>query len=377
MTGVQRSTYHMQTSRLPRAILIDVISPDMDEETAARRLTELDSLTKTYGGIVVVKLIQKRGTPDYQTYIGSGKLEEIITLARTEKAELLIVNNLLKPKQMFTIGEKLRPHRMSVWDRVDLILKIFQAHAKTAEAKLQIRLAAIRHMGPRIFGMGMEMSQQGGGIGTRGAGETNTEKMKRHLAEQEKKIRGELERVSRSRAVHRAHRRRVGLKTVSIVGYTNAGKSSLLNALTRKGAYVANALFATLDTRVGKLWLPEQNTTVLLSDTIGFIQDLPPDLISAFRSTLEETIEADILLHVIDVNDEHMHKKIEEVEGVLAQLGITDTPVVYVFNKIDLAKRIPRKTLEQKYKKHTPVFVSSLSGEGMEHLVQKIAEHVG
>jgi GTP-binding protein HflX len=232
-------------------------------------------------------------------------------------------------------------------------------------------------MGPRIFGMGMEMSQQGGGIGTRGAGETNTEKMKRHLAEQEKKIRGELERVSRSRAVHRAHRRRVGLKTVSIVGYTNAGKSSLLNALTHKGAYVANALFATLDTRVGKLWLPEQNTSILLSDTIGFIQDLPPDLISAFRSTLEETIEADILLHVIDVNDEHVHKKIEEVQDVLTQLGITDTPVVYVFNKIDLAKSVPRKTLEKKYKKHTPVFVSSLTGEGMEDLVQKIAEYVG
>jgi len=293
-------------SKTPRAILIDVIPSHMDKEIAARRLTELESLTKTYGGIIVVKLFQKRGTPDYQTYIGSGKLEEIIALAKKEHVEVLIINNLLKPKQMFTIGEMIRRDGMVVWDRVDVILKIFQKHATTAEAKLQIKLAAIHHMGPRIFGMGMEMMQQGGGIGTRGQGETNTEIMKRHLADQERRIKKDLEAASRSRAVHRAGRERHGFKTISIVGYTNAGKSSLLNALTRKGAYVANELFATLDTRVSKLWLPDLNTNVLLSDTIGFIQDLPPELISAFRSTLEETIQADFLLHVIDAGDPFM-----------------------------------------------------------------------
>ncbi len=364
-------------SLTPRAILVDVIPTDMPKDVAARRVSELDSLTKTYGGITVVTIIQKRSTPDYQTYIGPGKLDEIIELAKKERVEVLIVNNLLKPKQMFTIGEKLRPHKMQVWDRVDLILKIFQKHASTAEAKLQIRLAAIRHMGPRIFGMGMEMMQQAGGIGGRGGqGETNTEMMKRHLFEQEKTIKKHLADASRSRAVHRQRRRKLGFKTVSIVGYTNAGKSSLLNALTKKGAYVANALFATLDTRVAKLWIPDAKQEVLLSDTIGFIQDLPPELIQAFRSTLEETVEADVLLHVIDANDPFIHQKISDVEQVLKELGADTTPSIYVFNKIDLAKKIPRASLIKKYKNKTPVFVSTKTGEGLSDLVAAITLRV-
>ncbi len=352
----------------PRAILVDVIPPQLDRDTAERRLTELDSLTKTYGGITVVKIIQKRAVPDYKTYIGSGKLQEIITLAKQERADLLIVNNLLKPKQMFAVGELLRPHQLVVWDRIDLILKIFQKHASTAEAKLQIKLAALHHMGPRIFGMGMEMMQQGGGIGTRGQGETNTEVMKRHLAEQEKHLKKELDHASRARSVHRARRERLGFKTASIIGYTNAGKSSLLNALTHKGAYVANELFATLDTRVSKLWLPELQTSVLLSDTIGFIQDLPPDLISAFRATLDETIHADLLLHVIDIADPHREEKIIEVEDILTRLGVQDTPKIYVFNKIDTCKKLETKKLLVTYAHYSPVFVSALKGQGLEEL---------
>src|SRR5688572_18292847 len=216
----------------PRAILIDVIPSNMDDKVAKRRLMELEQLTKTYGGIIIVKLIQKKGTPDYRTYIGGGKLDEIIELAQEEKAEVLIINNLLKPGQMFNVNEALRKAKlnMQAWDRVDLILKIFDRHAKTAEAKLQIKLAAIRHMGPRIFGMGMELMQQAGGTGTRGGqGETNTELMKRHLFEQEQRIKRDLDRVNTAREGHRKRRDRVGLKTVSVVGYTNAGKSSLLN----------------------------------------------------------------------------------------------------------------------------------------------------
>jgi GTP-binding protein HflX len=362
-----------QPSLTPRAILIDVIPPRMPTDVAARRLLELEALTKTYGGVIVVKLIQKRGVPDYKTYIGSGKLDEIIETAKRERAEILIINNLLKPKQMFTVGEKLRPQRVAVWDRVDLILKIFQKHAKTSEAKLQIRLAAISHMGPRIFGMGMEMMQQGGGIGTRGQGETNTEIMKRHLADQERQVKKELERVAASRAGHRARRDRIGLKTGSIVGYTNAGKSSLLNALTAKGAYVANELFATLDTRVAKLWLPSIQAPVLLSDTIGFIQDLPPELVSAFRSTLDETVDADLLLHVIDASDPYVHEKIEEVNGVLAQLGVTSRPTLYVFNKIDLAPARVITAFKKTYAEQSPVFVSAVTGRGLEGLKERIA----
>ncbi len=356
----------------PHAILIDVIPPDMHDELAARRLFELDALTKTYGGMVIVKLIQKRSVPDYKTYIGSGKLQEIITIGKAEGANLLIVNNQLKPKQMFAIEEQLRSVHMNVWDRIDLILNIFSKHAQTSEAKLQIKLAAVRHMGPRIFGMGMELMQQAGGIGTRGQGETNTEMMKRHLAEQEKHIVKQLERIAVSRAGHRSRRDRMGLKTVSIVGYTNAGKSSLLNALTRKKAYVADALFATLDTRIGKVWLPEAGTSVLLSDTIGFIQDLPPQLVSAFASTLDETRDADLLLHVIDASDEFLPEKIHEVEAILKHIGVERTPKLYVFNKIDAVSPTRRAQILSTYASDNPIFVSAVTGAGLESLKEAL-----
>ncbi|MCC7522453.1 GTPase HflX [Candidatus Uhrbacteria bacterium] len=361
----------------PRAILIDVVPPNIDKRTQERRILELESLAGTYGGVNIVSIIQKRALPDYKTYIGSGKLEEIIALGREKKADVLIINNQLRPGQMYNIEEAIRKAKlpMQAWDRIDLILKIFSKHAKTAEAKLQIKLAAIRHMGPRIYGIGMEMMQQAGGTGTRGGqGETNTELMKRHLFEQEKRIKRDLEKQATSRAGHRARRERLGLKTVSIVGYTNAGKSSLLNALTKKGAYVADALFATLDTRVGKLWMDGRE--VLLSDTIGFIQDLPPELIDAFRSTLDETVDADLLIHAIDVNDAFIHEKIAEVEKILREIGAHRIPKLYVFTKIDLADRIPMKTLLRRYEDFTPYFVSSHSGSGLEALKQAIADRI-
>lgn len=366
--------------------MIDVIPPRMPDKEAKRRIYELENLTQTYGGIVVVKIIQKRAIPDYKTFVGLGKLEDIVALAKEEKVELIVLNNILKPHQIFNIEKRVEKERIAVWDRIDMILKIFQKHATTIEAKLQIRLAGIRHMGPRIFRMGLELGQQQGGIGVRGGGETNIEIMKRHLAEQERSIKNQLAKISNTRGQHRARRDRLGLKTISIVGYTNAGKSSLLNALTRKGAYVADELFATLDTRVAKLWLPLQTTddrqqttaeaagrSVLLSDTIGFIQDLPPELIDAFKSTLEETIEAELILHVIDVSDPFVHEKIEEVEQILDQLGVSKTPKIYVFNKTDLVKRIPKTTLLKRYKQMTPVFVSALKGEGLEELKKQIA----
>ncbi len=398
---------------LPKAILIDVIEPNTSEEEADRRLSELESLVKTYGGIVVIKTIQKKGIPDYQTYIGKGKVTEIMDIGEEKGAEILIINNLLKPRQLYELNERFRKakSKMKAWDRVDMILKIFSKHANSTEAKLQIELASIKHMGPRIFGMGIELSRQAGAMGVRaGGGEANVELMKRHLQKQELSILKKLKHYEVIREGHRKRRRRQNFKTAAIVGYTNAGKSSLLNALTKKGAYVADQLFATLDTRVGKLWIQESSREVLLSDTIGFIQDLPPDLIKAFKSTLAETVDSEMILHVIDVNDPQIDKNVKVVEEILDQLGLQDKPKIYVFNKIDLVGRIdePKKeelmpkrslmkagkdtarrlgweskksdksvnfsSLRLKYKKFTPVFVSAVEKMNLKELTRAIDE---
>ena len=218
-----------------KAILVDVIPSEVSKEESLQRLDELESLVKTYGGIAVVKVIQKKSMPDYRTYIGRGKLDEVLNESKTNKANLLIINNLLKPSQIYNLGEICKAQNIEVWDRVDLILKIFDKHAKSVEAKLQIELAAIRHMGPRIYGLGLELTRQAGGIGTRGIGETNIQIMKRHLRRREQKIRERLKHHDLVQANHRSQRRKKDLKTISLVGYTNAGKSTLLNALTKKG----------------------------------------------------------------------------------------------------------------------------------------------
>lgn len=340
-----------------KVILVDIIHPDTDKEEAEKRLLELENLVNTYGGIVVVKTIQKKGVPDYEGYIGKGKVLEILEIGKETGASVVVVNNLLKSRQIFNLDETFRPAEMKTWDRVDLILKIFDKHAQSAQAKLQIELASIRHMGPRIFGMGIELSRQGGAMGLRsGQGESNTEMMKRHLRTQELNILKKLKHYETIDEGHRMRRRRQNFKTVALVGYTNAGKSSLLKALTGKKTYVADQLFATLDTSIGKLYLPatspgRQGREVLVSDTIGFIQDLPPSLIEAFKSTLAETVEADVLLHVIDIGDPELYKKIRIVEEILEQLGLSKKPKIYVFNKLDLIA--PPNIFIAEEKRHT------------------------
>ncbi len=343
-----------------RAILVDVIDSRTPKNDAEKRLIEMESLVNTYGGIVVMKAIQKRGIPDYDTYIGKGKLEEIVKMGEEMEADILIINNILKPKQIFNLDETLGKVGMKSWDRVDLILKIFDKHAKTTEAKLQIELAAIKHMGPRIYNMGIDLSQQAGARGTLGGqGETNIELMKRHLQGHELTLLKKLEHYELINKGHRDRRKRQNFQSVAIVGYTNAGKSCLLNALTGKDLYIADELFATLDTRVAKIYIPPAVSTaedgkyvsgreIMLSDTIGFIQDLPPGLIQAFKSTLAEAIAADLILHVIDMSDPDLHEKIEVVEDILKQLGLQERKKIYVFNKVDLlANRIVFEDPEQ------------------------------
>ncbi len=373
-----------------KAILIDCVTPDLPKEEYENRLEEAESLIKTYGGVVLVKVVQKKLVPAYKTFIGGGKIEEMIAEGKSLGANILIVNNELKPHQTYNLSEIFRKEKMEVWDRIDLILKIFQKHAETREARLEIELAAIKHMGPRIFGMGMQLSRQGGGIGTRGKGETNLEFMRRHLGKMEHRIKEELDACKKVRQLHRSTRKRKNLKTVGIIGYTNAGKTSLLNALTRKGAYAADKLFATLDTRVGKMYIPapyDESThlphgtsmppprEVLISDTIGFIQNLPPALIKSFSSTLEETIDADILLHVIDINDTKMQRKIKTVNEILGQINVLHKPTIYVFCKTDLLDDKSVFTLfGRQYEKHHPVFVSTKTKEGIPELSETIRQ---
>lgn len=358
-------------NKIPRAILVDVVPLETSKMEAYKRLEELENLVRTYGGIVVIKTIQKRGLPDYQTFIGKGKIDELVEDGIEKGANIVILNNIVKPRQLFELGEIFRKENIEVWDRIDLILKIFDKHAQSTEAKLQIDLARIRHMGPRIFKMGGELMQQKAVRGTRGGpGETNIEIMKRHLREQEQNIVDKLKHYDLIKEGHRRRRKRQHFKTAALVGYTNAGKSSILRALTGKEVYVADALFATLDTKIGNLYVEETHRQILISDTIGFIQDLPPFLIQAFKSTLAEAIDADVLLHVIDISDPMYKKKIEVVEDILKQLGLENKPKIYVFNKIDLIdleeKEVPNLNADEPGKSEYRNENSDKSGESLE-----------
>lgn len=356
-----------------KAILIDLIHPRMLARHSLERLAELEDLVNTYGGIVIVKKYQKRFAPHPKTYIGTGKVEELAREGKELDAKLLIINDALKPRQSYLIEEVIRKSGMQVWDRLDLILKIFAKHASTTEARLEIELASLRHMGPRIFGMGMELSRQAGGIGTVGIGETNIEIMKRHLKEKERKIKQKLEKYQRVRATHRQGRKRRGMKTIAIVGYTNAGKTTLLNTLTGRKEYAADKLFATLDTRVGQLYLPGRQETVLLSDTIGFIKHLPPELLNAFASTLSEAVEADALLHIIDASDPNVLQQIKVVEDILERLGLSAAPRLLVFNKTDQISQSKLDDLLHHFNHHLPhVVISCVQKQGFDVLLGQI-----
>ena len=352
------------------------------------RMLELENLVNTYGWIVIVKHIQKRWIPDYKTYIWSGKMDDIMDEMKESWANILIVWNILKSHQIYNLNEKLRDIWAKAWDRVDLILKIFERHAKSTEAKLQIELAAISHMWARIFGMGMELSRQWWGIWTRWKWETNTEIMKRHLREKKRNIKKDLENYKRVRAEHRKSRKRKNLATIWIVGYTNAWKSTLMNSLTKKWVLAEDKLFATLWTNVGNMYIsPKLNPNkkedeiiqyerwkeFLLNDTIGFIRDLPPDLIEAFSSTLEDSIESDLLFHVVDASDPKISSKIKIVDDILEKIE-ANQPRIYVFNNIDEIDEQKILELKNKFAYLKPIFVSAYKNIWLDELKRKVLD---
>lgn len=356
-------------------MLVGLPKPKATREAILKDMGELWSLVGALGNTEVVDaMVQRAENPDGATYIGPGKVLEVAEKVKAEKIDVVVVNGIAKPGQLFNLKKKLfdANKTIEVWDRVDLILFIFSRHAHTAEAKLQIKLAQMRHMGPRIFGMGKVLSNQSAGIGTVGIGETNTELMKRHWANAQKKVQDQLKKLSADRQRQMEHRKRIGLETVSIVGYTNAGKTSLFNYLTGKKKLAENQLFATLDSAVGKLYLPTLKKEILVTDTIGFIKNLPPKLIEAFKSTLMESIHADILLHVIDASDLEMEKKIEIVEKILEELAVENKQRIYVFNKMDMVDGQIKDMVLEKYSTYTPYFISVKSGEGIPLLEQNL-----
>lgn len=376
-----------------RVFVADILPEDiLIRKTMEDRMIELENLVNTYGWVVIVKHIQNKSVPDYKTFIWEWRLDEIIEEMQREESNVLILWNILKAKQIYAINEKLKPIWAKAWDRIDLILKIFERNAKSREAKLQIELASIKHMWPRIFDMGMELWKQG----WKGSWETNTEIMKRHLQRRELAIKKELETYVKVREQHRQGRSRKWLFTVWVVGYTNAGKSTLTNSLTNKWVLAEDKLFATLWTSVWKMfveasydektWVYLPPKEVLINDTIWFIRELPPMLIEAFKSTLEDSIESDLLLHVIDCSDPKMELKIDVVEEILEKIEAKQNRV-YVFNKYDLLpnwefilwegddKKVfasKKDYLMEKYKNLNPVFISAANKDNLDELKEKI-----
>lgn len=346
---------------LEKALLVGVTFPG--EEI---RLSELGLLAQTAGAQVVGSLTQKRHEPDPKYFIGSGKLEELKAQSLSLGANLIVFDHELRPSQERNLEDALE---VKVIDRTELILDIFAQHAKSREGKLQVELAQSTFLLTRLTGHGAQMSRLGGGIATRGPGETKLEYDRRYIRKRISQLKAELEKVRKERSLKREKRRSSSIAVAAIVGYTNTGKSTLLNALTQAGVLVEDKLFATLDPTVRRLYLPS-GKVILITDTVGFIQKLPHQLVAAFQATLEEVGEADLLLHVVDISNPALENQIAAVYRTLEELKCISRPMITIFNKIDqLEKKIAPKLLD---KYHPAVAVSAQKKEGLDKLLATI-----
>lgn len=343
-----------------RAVLVSVDTGEFDVDSS---LAELSELARTAGAEVICEMTQKREAPEAGTYLGRGKLEELAEYCQNEKPDLVIVDGELTPAQQKNI-ETITDTR--VIDRTTLILDIFASRALSGEGKLQVELAQLKYALPRLGGKGASMSRLGGGIGTRGPGETKLETDRRHIRRRISALSEDLKELEERRARHRERRKKDGVITVALVGYTNAGKSTLMNTLTDAGVLAENKLFATLDPTARALTLPD-GSSVLLIDTVGFIRRLPHKLVEAFKSTLDEAVNANVILNICDASNDECAEHYKVTMDLLEELGCGDKPIITVLNKCDLVNDISIPMGKS-------VRVSAKTGEGLNELLEAVRQ---
>ncbi|MEM5405843.1 GTPase HflX [Paraburkholderia sp. EG287A] len=361
----------MTSSNLINAALVGI---DFGKTEFEASLEELSLLAKSAGATPAVTLTGRRSSPDAAMFIGSGKAEELRLACEANDIEIVIFNHALSPAQQRNLERALNRR---VVDRTSLILDIFAQRARSHEGKLQVELAQLQYLATRLVRAWTHLERQKGGIGLRGPGETQLETDRRLIGERIKMLQGKLAKLRRQHGTQRRQRERNRTMSVSLVGYTNAGKSTLFNALTKAQAYAADQLFATLDTTSRRVWLGDEVGQIVLSDTVGFIRELPHQLVAAFRATLQETVQADLLLHVVDASSAVRLDQIDQVNGVLHDIGADTIRQVLVFNKIDAVPELAARggTVERdEYGNISRVFLSARTGVGLDALRSVIAE---
>jgi GTP-binding protein HflX len=358
-----------------RVLVVGLMTDNKTPQRFQDTLDEISRLVETAGGEVLQTLRQKRSRPHPQTVVGEGKVQEIALAAQTVGANLIVFDRDLSPSQVRNLETQIG---IRVVDRTEVILDIFAQRAQSGAGKLQVELAQLEYMMPRLTGRGQAMSRLGGGIGTRGPGETKLETERRTIQRRISRLQDEVNHLQAHRSRLRQQRQHHEVPSVAVVGYTNAGKSTLLNTLTNAEVYTADQLFATLDPTTRRLMIPDAVTgeprSILLTDTVGFIHELPPSLMDAFRATLEEVTEADALLHVVDLSHPAWQSQIRSVMSILSEMPLTPGPALIVFNKID---RVDGDTLALAREEHPQaVFISASERLGLETLRQRLAQLV-